>query len=211
MIQVTRIESSCLGSNTYIVEENGRAVIIDAGANYNEIKREYSNIDNIKIMGILLTHSHFDHMVSLDELMEKFNCPAYVSSLGKDFLYTVEGNLSYMGEREVVLNNRNVKTISDGEVLDLIDTPIKVIFTKGHCKSCVSYLIQNSLFTGDFLFYRTIGRTDLPYSSVEDMVESLKKIKDLKNFEECFAGHSRSFDYYMAIKTVDTYIKYLTR
>lgn len=211
MIKVTRIESSCLGSNTYIVEENGKAVFIDAGASYNEIKSEYPNIDNIKVMGILLTHSHFDHMVSLDELMVKFDCPAYVSFLGKDYLFTPEGNLSYMGEREVVLHNTNIKTVQDGEVLELIDTPIKVIFTKGHCKSCVSYLINNSLFTGDFLFYRTIGRTDLPYSSVEDMIESLKKVKTLESFEECFAGHSRSFDYDTAIKSVDTYIKFLTR
>ena len=98
MIQVTRVESSCLSSNTYIVEENGKAVIIDAGASYNEIKSEYSNIDNIKIMGILLTHSHFDHANCLDELMEKFDCPCYVSECGKEYLYSSQGNLSYMGE-----------------------------------------------------------------------------------------------------------------
>lgn len=210
-MKITQIVARCLKSNTFILEEEGKVVIIDAGASVSEIESVYPQINEKKVMAILLTHSHFDHIRHLDELIDKFNCNAFISELGFNFLFSPKTNLSFIDGFEFkIVRKDKIKKLSNGEQLNFLNTPIKVIFTKGHCLSSVCYLIDDVLFAGDTLFSNCVGRTDLFSSSNSDMLNSLKMLKKLK-FNRVYAGHDCAFSRDVADKVIETFIKYLSR
>ena len=138
-----------LQENCYILKDdkNKECLVIDPGDDYELIKKE---ISNYKVLKVLLTHNHFDHVGALEELVNDYK----VEVLKKD-------NLE---EKEYSINNFN----------------FKVIYTPGHTTDSVTYHFEteNVMFTGDFLFKGTIGRTDLPTGNIADMKNSLNKIKN---------------------------------
>ncbi len=112
---------------------------------------EYDKIiQNIKgkVVATLITHSHFDHIGALDKIVKRFNCPIY------DF--------KNLEEKEYKIS----------------DFIFEVIYTKGHTSDSVSYYFKesNALFTGDFLFKESIGRTDLETGNMNEMFKSIDKI-----------------------------------
>ena len=114
-------------------------------------------------MGILITHSHFDHVASVDILQEEFNYPVY------DI-----GNLK-VGENKIQ------------------NFSFELIETFGHTMDSVSYYFkkEKKMFTGDFLFYDTIGRCDLLESNEEEMIKSIQKIKAYEDDIIVYPGHGK--------------------
>ena len=149
-----------LEENCYILKDdkNKECLVIDPGADYEEIKKE---IGNYKVLKVLLTHNHFDHIGALEDLINEYK----VEVLKKD-------NLE---EKDYSLNNFN----------------FKVIFTPGHTTDSITYYFEkeNIMFTGDFLFKGTIGRTDLPTGDISDMKNSLSKIKNYSSLITIYPGH----------------------
>ena len=80
-------------------------------------------------------------------------------------------------------------TVTDGETLELFGIKIKVIATPGHTDGSVTYAVDNMLFTGDTLFLESVGRTDFPTGSREDLVSSVKKLFALEGDYDVFPGH----------------------
>jgi glyoxylase-like metal-dependent hydrolase (beta-lactamase superfamily II) len=148
-MEVSRVVVGYLDTNCYIIKNNGYALVIDPGDDYELINKEIGN--NI-VEAILLTHHHPDHVGAL----KHFNVPIY----DYDNIDTFKSN--------------NFK-------VDYIKTP-------GHTDKDITYIIENILFTGDFLFKGTIGRCDFINSSKEKMIESLNKIKNFKGYK-VYPGH----------------------
>ncbi|HOB16822.1 MAG TPA: MBL fold metallo-hydrolase [Defluviitoga sp.] len=149
---------TCRGfrTNTYIIDNK---IIIDPGEDVGQfVSRENEFI-------VLLTHGHFDHILGLPEIKIK---ELYLHPLDDELLKNPKLNLSFLlGTPFSWIDSW--KDIS--EAYEIIHTP-------GHTPgSCVIY-IDNYLFTGDTLFFDSIGRTDLPNSSPEDMERSLKILKE---------------------------------
>lgn len=149
-----------LEENCYILKDdkNKECLVIDPGDDYELIKKE---ISNYKVLKVLLTHNHFDHVGALEELVNDYK----VEVLKKD-------NLE---EKEYSINNFN----------------FKVIYTPGHTTDSVTYHFEKEkvMFTGDFLFKGTIGRTDLPTGNIADMRNSLNKIKKYSSSISIYPGH----------------------
>lgn len=163
-----------LQCNCYLLEQNNECLIIDPGAEYNKIK-DLSK--DKKIIGILLTHSHFDHIGCVKDLMNDYNIPLYDNDNLKE-------------------GTKHISTFN-----------FEVIKTYGHTMDCLTFYFKedNVMFTGDFLFYESIGRVDFPESNIEEMVKSIEKIKEYPNDITIYPGHGpkstleheQKFNYYL--------------
>ena len=181
------IRSGPLRVNTYfLIDENtGDAAVIDGGENYNLIKKTEKE-NGFKIRALLLTHAHFDHSGNAAKL-QRDGATVYIGkkdadklknggTLGEDFGRKFE---SFTADR----------TVKDGDVLNLCGTEIEVMETPGHTDGSVTYKVGNMLFTGDTLFYESVGRTDFPTGSRTELIRSVKKLFALSGEYDVFPGH----------------------
>ena len=113
------------------------------------------------LIGVLITHRHEDHIGALKHLVEEYNVPVY------DYTNLKEGRV------------------------DLDVFHFDVLYTPGHTSDCVTYIFNdyNFMFTGDFLFKDTIGRTDLPTGDMNQMKNSLRKISEYSGRFRVYPGH----------------------
>ena len=160
-------------ANNYLVaDENSKeAVLIDCSERLPQIIDDVKNL-GLKVKYILLTHGHFDHVMGVNEMKKELNAEVLINK--KDELGTfglfVDKNPEYD------------RFIDGNTELKIGDIPIKILETPGHTEGGMCYLIDGNLFSGDTLFKRYVGRTDLPggnYSKIENSIKNvLYKLDD---------------------------------
>lgn len=152
------IKVGYLRCNCYLIEKQDEYLLIDPGDDLEKIE-ELIKDKNIK--GILTTHSHFDHIASLDDLVENYNYKSYDLNNLKEGINTI-GNFSF-----------------------------EVIKTFGHTMDSICFYFSDEkiIFTGDFLFKGTIGRCDLIESDYKEMLKSIEKIKKYPDDITIYPGH----------------------
>ena len=178
-----------LRTNCYVPGNGatGRAVIIDPAAEAGAIETVLKE-NNLAAEAILLTHGHYDHIGALAE----FDLPVYVESSDADCLNDPAKNLSVLFGEGIKFGKPVIK-IKDGDVLDIAGFKLKVIHTPGHTRGSTCFLVGNILFSGDTLFYRGIGRTDLPGGSYEQIIGSIReKLLLLDRAVNVYPGHGPS-------------------
>jgi len=144
------------------------SLLIDAGEGISSVI-EKNTLLHLK--GALLTHAHIDHIEGLNEI----DAPVYIMDKEKDALYDPYKNLSsILGRNFVVDANKKVYPLKEGEVC-IAGIDFKVIHTPGHTIGSCCYLFDNILFSGDTLFYHTVGRTDIPGGNYRELISSIKK------------------------------------
>jgi len=179
-----------LNSNCYVVFDNHkRCFIIDPSCNYDGVIN-FVKDNKLKPLGILLTHSHYDHIKGVDRTVRAFSIPVYIHEEDYEGLYNPAKNCSYMDEMNVILNSKAEK-IQDYQVIKGLEEDILVIHTPFHTIGSVCYYLSNNklLFSGDSLFYRSIGRSDLETSVPGKTRESLRKIFSLPDDVKVYPGH----------------------
>lgn len=178
------------GTNCYILETAQKnALLIDAPYSAEAISRELEKLGLTPKM-ILLTHGHCDHIEALGGLCERYGCEVYISAADKAMLSDRALCLAeYFGTPFAPFDG--AKTLSDGQELSLDDITIKVIATPGHSAGSVCYLAENALFTGDTLFYKSIGRTDLG-GSYPQLIRSVAKLYEGGKDYTIYPGHGDS-------------------
>ena len=181
-------------TNCYIVSDgaSGRAVVIDPGEEPEKICAE---LDKLCLVpeAVFLTHGHYDHVTALPNLVCAAGKPVY---LHKDDLFLVSGAVTklapLLGFCAVPLSG--LLTVEDGQRFKAAGLEIKIIHTPGHTPGgvCLYLESENTLFSGDTLFYRDCGRVDLPLGSEEKMASSLRKLLALPGEVKVYPGHGRS-------------------
>lgn len=176
--------------NTYIINEKKDAFIIDPGINFEEIKA-YITEKDLNVLGILITHGHFDHIFTVNELVEEYNVNVYIHELERDFLFDPNLNLSSMTYKKFVMKKKqNAVTFSKGHTFKLGHEIINVIETPGHSRGGVCYQYKRVVFSGDTLFKGSVGRTDLPTSNRADLERSVNILATtLKDNTIVYPGH----------------------
>lgn len=154
-MKVERVVVGNLQENCYILGIDNDVLVIDPGDEYEKINEI---INGRNVLGILITHNHFDHVGAL--------------SAFKDINKYMFDNLE---EKEYTIG----------------DFKFDVIFNPGHSSDSVSYYFKkdNMLFCGDFIFYHSIGRCDLPTGNINEMMISIEKIKNLPRNTIIYPGH----------------------
>ncbi len=157
-MEIRKIVVGALEENCYVLIKNNTCIIIDPGADYNKIKEV---IKDNKVLGVLITHSHFDHIGALRNFLTKRSVKIFKRSNLEEKEYTL-GDFSF-----------------------------ECIYTPGHSKDSVTFYFKenNSMFIGDFIFKDSIGRTDLPGGDSKEMEQSIEKIKKYDPTIIIYPGH----------------------
>ena len=181
------------GSNCYaLISEDSfgqrRAAVIDPSPDVNRIVKLLSQKQAV-LEYIVLTHGHFDHIASLDELRDMTCAPAYIHE--KDAEMLEDGNknaYSFFFGRDKKWRPAE-KLLEDGDILTLGNEKLKVISTPGHSKGSICLLGDGFLVTGDTLFADNIGRCDLYGGNMMQMYSSLGLLAELDPKLTIYPGH----------------------
>ncbi len=165
-------------TNCYIVTKDGKDIIIDPGVNATAWVRE--NVTNP--VAILNTHGHFDHVWSNAALQKELGVKLYAP---KDDVMLLQSS-SWMPD--LPPSTPDV-TINGDEELHIDGIKIKFRHFPGHTPGSSTIEIDDAMFSGDFIFKRSIGRSDFPYSNPEDMKKSLQKFQQLDFDKIIYPGH----------------------
>lgn len=178
-----------LVANTYVVGVGDDCIVVDLGKCSQRLI-DYINHTYKKVLGILLTHAHVDHIRGVVPFLKHFNYDIPVYLHGDDYEMIVNPSLASAG-MDTPDTNFDPQLVKDDEILEFNDLKIKVIHTPFHTKGSVCYLDEedNALFTGDTLFKESIGRTDLYGGDSSSVYPSLTKLICLNEMLVCFPGH----------------------
>lgn len=157
-MQIRIIKVGSLQTNCYILIKDGNCIIIDPGDQFYSIEHQ---IGDNKLMAILITHRHPDHIGALDKFEKEYHVPVY--------------DRSNLEEKQY----------------DMYGFKYEVIYTPGHTSDSISFYFYeyNFMFSGDFIFKGTIGRTDMPTGSNEEMMNSIRKISEYSDRIRVYPGH----------------------
>lgn len=184
-----KIVCRSLDENCYIVYENGDAVCIDPGDCFGDVCG-FLDEAGLKLHAVLLTHSHYDHIGSADEIGNKYRVPVICSEEEATLLNNKDRNLSEMFGCPTELNAD--KTFSSGDELTFGSIKLKAVVKPGHTAGSTLFFYGDVIFTGDTVFKDGFGRTDFPTGNVSKLRESVRYIFSLdKDYLLC-PGHGDS-------------------
>ncbi|MBQ6621647.1 MAG: MBL fold metallo-hydrolase [Mogibacterium sp.] len=190
MIRIYRSDRNSMGENTYLIQDQatGETAVIDPGCCPKDFCERIRQTGGLRY--ILLTHGHADHLISVPEFKEKFPEAEIVAGFDeKEMLSDCRINGSRnMYRRELAFDADQY--VIDGEELKLGETTLKFLTTPGHTKGGVCIYAGGALFSGDTLFYRSIGRTDLYGGDFEAIQMSIQnKLYVLPDDTVVYPGH----------------------
>lgn len=187
-MKIKRIPAGIYGANCYILfdEDTRVGCVIDPGGDEDILIKEIDKTD-IEIKFILLTHGHTDHVEAVNAIKREYNVPVYIDGKDKELM---RQRISVFGQLwETTSEDREIK---DGDILKIAGLQIKCISTPGHTPGGMCFLVDNVVFTGDTLFYGSIGRTDFPGGSHKELINNIKtKLMVLKDDIIVLPGHER--------------------
>ncbi len=211
-IQLVSFPTGNLGCNTSFIWDkiSKRALIVDPG-NDEEIVLKFCQSHQLKVLGLIHTHAHFDHIGFSKELGQAFNAPVWLHP-GDDGLYKMlqqqggffGARVGNYDENYLKLEDEQSFTITSAEQTSTSSSapspfqPITTLFTPGHTPgSCCFYWEQITpknkapiLFAGDTLFKNSVGRTDLPGGDFQKIQKSIKeRLYKLPGETICIPGH----------------------
>ncbi len=169
--------------NCYLLRIDKEVLVIDPGAEPKKIMSKIKPEE--KIVGIVLTHGHFDHIGAVDELAIRYECPIYISEKDRDLIRNKKINSVGFLSAEI---KRDTEKLPAG-LWKCGSFNFKNYEAPGHTKGSMLLFIENSLFTGDVLFQRSIGRTDLFGGSDKEMEQTLEMIRSFNPKTLVYPGH----------------------
>lgn len=187
---VGNIETNC-----YIVETKSKnALIVDPGAEGDKI------LSAVKSKGltptkILLTHGHHDHIGAIKEIKAVYpDVEVMIGEFDAEMLSNVALNLArirYITTERFDGLKEDIR-LKDGDIFKLDELEFKVIHTPGHTKGGIATICSNVIFTGDTIFKDTVGRTDLPGGSYDQILSSVARLAELSDDYVLLCGHGEA-------------------
>jgi glyoxylase-like metal-dependent hydrolase (beta-lactamase superfamily II) len=178
--------------NTYLFRRDGsnRALIVDPG---EEAPRLLNAIEQLGVQldGILLTHTHFDHVGAVAPVARATGAEVWVPEIEKPVLADIMSFVPWAGFGPYESWDAE-HTLQGGEKLELAGFEIDVIFTPGHSPGHVTFSIpdESAIFSGDVLFQQSVGRTDLPGGDWPTLLESIRGlVEELPEETTVYPGH----------------------
>lgn len=190
-IKIGRIVVGPIQTNCYFLyDENVKEAVIfdpaDQGAKINDAMKN----NGLTVVGIFLTHGHFDHIGGVAKLRQLSHCKIYASELEANVLSDERLNCS-ASTGDIVTVTPDV-LLKDGDITEIGGMKIKAISTPGHTEGGCCFYIEEAgiLVSGDTLFEGSVGRTDLPTGSMSELIRSIKeKLLILPDDTAVFPGH----------------------
>lgn len=173
--------------------ETMEGFLVDPGYSEDRILKMVSG-SGVKIVGILLTHAHFDHTMALSAVRESLQVPVYAGEKEEEMCLRPELNLSARYAHQPVSFTCE-RFLKDGEVFELAGFSVRVLETPGHTAGSVCYYIENekTLISGDTLFFETYGVTSHPTGSQAEIICSVEHLLEtLPDDVQVYPGHGET-------------------
>ena len=196
MLTVDYFTNRVFNSRTYILSKEGsdEVWLVDCGDTDKVLER----IKGKTIEGVLLTHAHSDHIYGLESLINMFpQVMVYTNTAGVEALKSPKLNISrYHSEYPDISIDRpeNVRVVSEGDELSVLGIDVKVYETPGHAASCLTYLLEDKIFTGDAYIPGVKVFTGFPHSNRKQAQESVERIMKLAEGLVVMPGHTLDED-----------------
>ena len=175
---VDRYELGPIGTNCYVVQaERGstEAAVVDPSGDAATIRLELARM-GATCAGILVTHSHWDHILGLAELAEETGVTVYGPEVEGDVL---EHPANYYSGLGVSLRGWKPDVLlSGGETIDVAGISFDVLAVPGHSPGHLAFYANGALLSGDVLFAGSVGRTDLPRGDWDELLASIKALSE---------------------------------
>lgn len=185
IMEVKRVVAGIYGANCYIImdEKTKEAVALDPGGDVDDIEKAINQMGaNIKY--ILLTHGHVDHVTGAGELKSIVDAPVGINKKDDDLIHSGGDLFGPLLASEADIH------IKENDVFKIGEIEIKCIETPGHTPGGMCFLAENAIFTGDTLFFGSIGRTDLEGGDSEAIINSIQtKLMTLNDDIIVYPGH----------------------
>lgn len=185
-ITVGMFEENCY---LYACPETREAVIIDPG---DEADRILEAIQSLQLIPryIINTHGHMDHISAIDAVSAVYPVPLAIHPEDV-YMYTDERSAAILGRKAPLVKRKPDILLQEGDRITFGTLSLEVLHTPGHTPGGVCLVSQPyCIFSGDTLFYRSIGRTDLPGGDYNQLVNSIKtKLYTLPDDLLVFPGH----------------------
>jgi hydroxyacylglutathione hydrolase len=195
-IYLKQVELGPMANYVYFIGDpkSREVAVVDPAWDVDRIV-EMAQEHDVTIAKILVTHSHFDHINGVEDLLNRTQAKVYIHKAEAEFMKAVWPNL--------------VK-VDSGDTTNLGGVQITFIHTPGHTPGSQCFLVENNLISGDTLFIGACGRCDLPGSSPEDMYYSLtQKLAKLDDRTIVFPGHNYAARPYSTIADEKRFNPYL--
>lgn len=184
------LETNCyLLVDGAVTDSEGRAsaIVIDPGMGAYDAVAQLAQQHNFRVEAVVLTHGHIDHIRDAAE----FHVPVYVHPADREMLSAEWSAMSNFAQLFDVANMHTPSDIRDlGETIQMGGTTWDIHHMPGHSPGSVMFRVPGLIIGGDVLFRGGVGRTDLPGSSPEDMLLSLKKVvHDFEDSDVVLSGH----------------------
>lgn len=199
-------------TNCYLLydSQSKEAALIDAGGPIDSLVAHIHE-NNLKLKYIFATHCHMDHVINVPVIQEKFPKAkvGYNREDYQNFLIWEEWMEKHMDKKEIAYMKQNpeiakwfdldmsiFKTpdieLDDNQIYKLGDLEIKTFLSPGHSAGSICFLAGDMLFSGDVLFYRRVGRTDLLGGSKEAIIKSARRLyAELSDETRVYPGHGQ--------------------
>lgn len=187
-MEIENLSPGGFAANCYLLTSGNDAVLIDPTAPVAAVRAALQK-KNATLRAILLTHGHFDHLLTAEKLRDAFRVPLLVHKEDAEMLDNGEKNASASFLYQSVCCSPADQTFVGGNTLSFGAITLSVMHTPGHTKGSSVFLTEGIAFTGDTLFAEGYGRTDLWGGSTSALLSSLKALSRLDPTTRIYPGH----------------------
>jgi len=190
-MKVERLRGGPWGQNCYLVANDPDAILVDPGGSAPEILETLA-ARNLRLVAIVNTHGHFDHIGAVVELAEATGADFYISALELPIMKSSNMlRFIFKSKEKVVVPTRFIDIAGDGVVLEFAGLTIRCLSTPGHTPGGYCFLIGDELFSGDTVLSSMPGTAELPGGNAEDLRRSLLRLGELAPDTVLHPGHGR--------------------
>ena len=186
---IKRLAVGPLQTNAYVVgdDETGQAIIIDPGDEPDRML-EVAKDNSLIIKEIICTHAHFDHIGAVGDIKKETGARVFIHKADMEPYAAAKDQAALWGYSVDDLPQPD-GYLDEGDIVQVGNLKFRVMHTPGHSQGGICLYGEGIVITGDTIFQGSVGRTDFPGGSIENLKASFKRLLELPEDIKVYSGH----------------------